>query len=172
MMNDMPPDAGEKLVKEVCRNSNLEAVWLSSTAIRRGGARVLGDYIAISFKLQQLSMFFLREFDEDQMAIIEGLKTNHSIKNLMIQRLHLAPSSMVSLAEVPKSHATQVLDGEQLPSCESGGQLFRGPSGLQRWGLDLSCNAINDIGTIRIARLLKTNMSLQKLAMSKNRINY
>ncbi|KAL1463990.1 hypothetical protein MTO96_043072 [Rhipicephalus appendiculatus] len=176
MKNDMPPGAGEELMKAVCQNRNLEAVRLSYAAIGAGGASALGEYLATSPKLRYLSLLYLIYFDDEQMSsIIEGMQTNHGLENLHIEGVHVAPSSTVSFAEVLRSHRT--LKDLTVTSCHLGEAEANSFAVLLEHnttllGLDLSRNEIGNIGAIRIARSLKINEHLQKLDLSKNCITH
>ncbi|KAL3237278.1 hypothetical protein MRX96_048201 [Rhipicephalus microplus] len=150
LKNDMPPDAGEELMKGMCKNSNLETVSLSHVAIGRSGARAMGDYLATPSKLRELSLASLKKFDQEQVvSIATGLKNNHGLQILKIEGLHVAPGSIGSFAE-----------------------MLTGHSSLKLLALDLSGNNIDDIGANDIARMLKFNRSLQKLDLSKNSVTY
>ncbi|KAH7976303.1 hypothetical protein HPB52_011422 [Rhipicephalus sanguineus] len=174
LRNNMPPEAGEELMKGVCQNSTLEVIWLSHNAIGRGGAHLLGDYLATSFKLRDLSLCSLRGHHEEQLAYVtEGLKTNRGLERLQIDGCRVAPGCMVSFAEVLKNHGT--LKHVTVTNCLLGEAEAKSFAVLLEYNaslleLDLSCNTIGDIGAIRLAGSLKFNVHLQKLNLAVNSI--
>ncbi|XP_037498118.1 uncharacterized protein LOC119371737 isoform X1 [Rhipicephalus sanguineus] len=173
--NDMSPEAGTELMKGLCRNSTLELIWLDDNALGIGGARFLGEYLAMSSKLRDLSLSDVPCFDEQQLVFIaEGLKTNCSLEKLKIHGCHVTPAGIDRLAEVLKSNTT--LKHLTVSSCnlaqaetKSLAILLEFNAGLLE--VDLRDNLINDFGAVRLAQALKFNMHLETLNLEANHIN-
>ncbi|KAL1440948.1 hypothetical protein MTO96_008994 [Rhipicephalus appendiculatus] len=173
--NDMSPEAGTELMKGLCRNSSLELIWLDDNALGIGGARFLGEYLATSSKLRDLSLSDVPCFDEQQLLFIaEGLKTNFSLEKLKIHGCHVTPAGIDRLAEVLKSNST--LKHLTVSSCnlaqaetKSLAILLEFNAGLLE--VDLSDNLISDVGAVRLAQALKFNIHLETLNLEANHIN-
>lgn len=173
--NDMSPEAGTELMKGLCRNSNLELIWLDDNALGTGGARFLGEFLATSPKLRELSLSDVPCFDEQQLVFIaEGLKTNCSLEKLEIHGCRVAPGGIDRLAEVLKTNTT--LKCLEVSACNlaqaetrSFAILLELNTGLLE--VDFRDNLIDDIGAIRLAQALKFNMHLEKLNLEANHIN-
>lgn len=173
--NDMSPEAGTELMKGLCRNSSLELIWLDDNALGIGGARFLGEYLATSSKLRDLSLSGVPCFIEEQLMLIaEGLKTNRSLEKLKIHGSHITPAGIDRLAEVLKSNST--LKHLTVSSCslaqaetKSLAIMLEFNTGLLE--VDLRDNLINDVGAVRLAQALKFNMHLETLNLEANRIN-
>lgn len=173
--NNMPPEAGTELMRGLCRNSGLELIWLDDNALGTGGARYLGEYLATSSKLREVSLSDVPCFDEEQLVLIaEGLKTNRSLEKLVIHGCRVTPGGIDRLAEVLKSNCT--LKQLTLSACnlaqaetKSLAILLEFNSGLVE--VDLRDNLINDLGALRLAQALKFNTHLEKLNLEANQIN-
>ncbi|XP_065279976.1 uncharacterized protein [Dermacentor albipictus] len=173
--NDMSPEAGTELMKGLCRNSGLELIWLDDNALGTGGARFLGEFLATSTTLRELSLSDVPCFDEQQLVFIaEGLKTNRSLEKLEIHGCRVAAGGIDRLAEVLKNNST--LKYLEVSACNlaqaetrSFAILLEFNTGLLE--VNIRDNLIDDIGAIRLAQALKFNMHLEKLNLEANNIN-
>ncbi|KAL1440952.1 hypothetical protein MTO96_008998 [Rhipicephalus appendiculatus] len=173
--NDMTPEAGTALMKGLCRNTSLELIWLSYNALGIGGARFLGDYLATSTKLRDLSLSDVPCFDEEQLVLIaEGMKTNRSLEKMKIHSCHVSPAGIDRLAEVLKTNTT--LKHLAVSACNLGQAETKSLAILLEFNaglleVDLRDNMINDFGAVRLATALKFNTHLETLNLETNRIN-
>ncbi|KAK8769784.1 hypothetical protein V5799_013749 [Amblyomma americanum] len=173
--NNMSPNAGKELMQGLCRNANLEVIQLDDNALGYDGARFLGEFLATSSKLQELSLREVPCFDEQQLIVVaEGLKMNRSLYKLEIHNCCVTRGGIDRLAEVLKDNST--LKCLTVTACNLGQPetksfaiLLEFNSGLAE--VNLRENLIDDIAAIWLARALKFNRHLEKLNLEANQIN-
>ncbi|KAH7932475.1 hypothetical protein HPB52_024513 [Rhipicephalus sanguineus] len=170
------------LIDSICEIPALESLsitgfFLGSRTVERVGAIIakVKSLRSVKFARNEVHPGPLRdlslsdeEFDEYQMSsILEGLRTNHSLHELHFEGLDVAQVYMVGLALVLRSHAALkylTVTRCHLAEAEANFLAVLLECNTRLLGLNLSCNEINDIGAIRIARSLKLERGLPQNA--------
>ncbi|XP_077494374.1 uncharacterized protein LOC144105032 isoform X1 [Amblyomma americanum] len=170
--NSMSPEAAKELIGGLCRNDNLEVIRISDNALGADGARLLGEFLETTSKLQELSLRRITSFDEHQLIFLaEGLKRNGSLQKLEIYYSLVTQFGIVRLAEVLKTNTTlkclslDLLNLRQ-PEIESIATLLELNTCLVE--VVLSGNLIDDTAAIWLARALRLNKTLKKLDLENN----
>ncbi|KAH7967990.1 hypothetical protein HPB52_005106 [Rhipicephalus sanguineus] len=172
------------LSASVSSNRTIKHITMEGVCNRMYAPRhPLIDSICEMTALESLSItgFFLGSRTVERVgAIIAKVKSTRSVKFARNEvppgaGLDVAPGYMVGLALVLRSHsALEYLTVTRchLAEAEANSSAVLLECNTRLLWLNLSCNEINDIGAIRIARSLKVNVSLQKLDLSENDLTY
>ncbi|XP_026574906.1 capping protein, Arp2/3 and myosin-I linker protein 2-like [Pseudonaja textilis] len=174
----LPPEALRALLQALANNTQLENLHLdlSSCELRSAGAQVIQDLISDASSIRDLNLSD-NGFDSDMVTLVLSLNRSKSIKhvalgkNFNIQSRETLVDTLHRIVQLTQDEDCSI---ESVSVAESRlklrtGILFHGlGSSSHLVALDISGNAMGDLGAKILAKTLSVNKTLRTLMWDRN----
>ncbi|XP_066492897.1 capping protein, Arp2/3 and myosin-I linker protein 2 [Tiliqua scincoides] len=174
----LPPEALRALLQGLAYNTQLSGLHLdiSCCELRSAGAQVIQDLVSDASSISDLNLSD-NGFDSDMVTLVLAISRSRSIKHVALGK-NFSIRSRETLADVLHRIAQLIQDDdspvESLSVAESRLKLGTGilldslGSGSRLVKLDISGNAMGDLGAKILAKALSTNTTLRTLIWDRN----